>query len=188
MISTRVIVITGLPSSGKSTAAERLAELVGMPLIAKDALKERLFDTLGTRDREWSRQLSRAAYALMFAHAYELARCKQGFILEGNFRWAEHAPSFQRLQASPAEFVQVNCCASPDVLVARFRQRALAGARHPGHVDMQSFDEVATELWSTKQGPLALDGPVVICDTTDDWQAAIERACAEVQKLVARTP
>jgi predicted kinase len=55
-----LLVVTGAPATGKSTIATRLATTLGWPLLAKDDLKEALFDVLGTGDRQWSRRLSDA--------------------------------------------------------------------------------------------------------------------------------
>jgi predicted kinase len=58
-----LIVVTGLPGSGKATLSAELAARLDLPLIAKDRYKEILFDTLGVRDRSWSRQIGQAAIA-----------------------------------------------------------------------------------------------------------------------------
>jgi predicted kinase len=50
-----VVVVTGPPASGKSTIARELADALAAPLIAKDPIKETLFDSLGTGDPAWSR-------------------------------------------------------------------------------------------------------------------------------------
>ena len=52
-----LIVVTGAPCAGKTTLARRIAETFRLPLIAKDDIKESLFDSLGWKDREWSKQL-----------------------------------------------------------------------------------------------------------------------------------
>src|SRR5690349_14686664 len=61
-----LVVVTGMPSSGKTTIAESLAERLHLPLVAKDVLKESLFETLGPGDVEWSGRLGDAAYNLIF--------------------------------------------------------------------------------------------------------------------------
>lgn len=45
------VIVNGPPGSGKSTLAGPLAERLGVPLLAKDAVKETLLDTLGYADR-----------------------------------------------------------------------------------------------------------------------------------------
>ncbi len=83
-----ILLVSGAPASGKSTLAGALAEIFGYPLISKDAIKESLFDSLGTyltRDLDapdLSRVLSRAAMEMLWSIA---PGCPQ-VILEANFR------------------------------------------------------------------------------------------------------
>ena len=42
-----IIIIAGMPASGKSTAAARVSQALGYPVLEKDAIKEELFDTIG---------------------------------------------------------------------------------------------------------------------------------------------
>jgi predicted kinase len=46
-----LIVITGLPGTGKTTLGRKLAEELALPFISKDDIKELLFDGLGWEDR-----------------------------------------------------------------------------------------------------------------------------------------
>jgi tRNA uridine 5-carbamoylmethylation protein Kti12 len=48
-----LVLVTGPPTSGKTTLARPLAHHLDLPLLGKDAIKEALFDTLGTGDRAW---------------------------------------------------------------------------------------------------------------------------------------
>ncbi|CAA9504483.1 MAG: hypothetical protein AVDCRST_MAG67-2235 [uncultured Solirubrobacteraceae bacterium] len=61
------VLVTGPPASGKSFVASIVADRLGVPLIAKDAIKETLFETLGTGDVAWSQRLGRATLALMLS-------------------------------------------------------------------------------------------------------------------------
>ncbi|MEZ4215058.1 MAG: AAA family ATPase [Myxococcota bacterium] len=42
----RLVVVTGLPASGKTSVARRLAKRLGLPVFAKDDVKEQLHDAL----------------------------------------------------------------------------------------------------------------------------------------------
>ncbi len=64
-VSPLVILVTGLPASGKTTVARQVARHLGLPVFGKDDFKEVLFDTLGWKDLEWSRQLSQSCHGLL---------------------------------------------------------------------------------------------------------------------------
>ncbi|MGN6577617.1 MAG: AAA family ATPase, partial [Nocardioides sp.] len=53
-----VVYVSGAPGAGKSTVAHRLADRLGLVLVSKDVLKERLFDSVpapaGTDPLAWS--------------------------------------------------------------------------------------------------------------------------------------
>ena len=60
-----LIIIAGMPASGKSTAAEKLSRIFGYPVLEKDALKEELFDTIGFQNYPQKRLLDTAATAVL---------------------------------------------------------------------------------------------------------------------------
>lgn len=63
------MVLSGLPCSGKSTLARRLSPALRLPLIDKDAILERLFESRGVGDAAWRRRLSRESDGLFEAEA-----------------------------------------------------------------------------------------------------------------------
>jgi predicted kinase len=163
------VVVCGPPCAGKSTLAARLAARSGWPLLAKDAYKERVFEHLGARDRDWSRRVSALAWELLLAEAGTLLAAGVGCLLEGNFR----EPQRRSLGAlrPPPSFVEVRCSARPDVLLARYRARAVSGRRHPGHVDLQALPEIEAELHAAPGACTALGGPVLHWDTSEGFAA-----------------
>jgi predicted kinase len=130
----RLVVITGLPGTGKSTLARDLARRHALPLIAKDTIKEPLLDMLGQEVS--SRALSNFSFAVMFSISRELLALGQSLILEGNFRAGEHeAPLLATLPADAPAIVQVLCSADEEERRSRLLQRSTDAGRHPGHRD-----------------------------------------------------
>ena len=138
----RLVIITGLPGTGKTTLARDLAKRHQLPLIAKDTIKEPLMDMLGSRAA--SRELSNASFAILFAMTRELLALGESLILEGNFRAGEHeVPLRAALPANAPAIVQVLCRADEAERRSRLLQRAGDSTRHPGHHDAQQVEPVA---------------------------------------------
>lgn len=176
----RMLVISGLPATGKSTVAARLQARLRWPLLAKDAFKERLFDTLGAEDAGASRPLSLASYALMFDVARQLADARIDCILEGNFRWSQMHGAFEALYER-VQFTQLWCSAPVPVIEQRLRQRAQSRSRHPAHPDEENLPELLQEL-AKPSSPLPLRGSLVTFDTTEPH--GLDRVVTETLQLL----
>jgi len=181
MQSPRLIVVTGLPATGKSTLANELARWLHAPLLGKDMIKEPLLDVLGAGDLAHSRLLSMASFAILFAVARELLTCSPRVILEGNFRPGEHErPLLQALPpgSEPAEAIlQVLCRVGESERSARLQRRATDPGRHAGHRD------AAREAAADSGGLLELPGRRIELDCSGGArpaQALAESLLADV--------
>lgn len=173
--------MTGPPATGKTTLARALADELRLPLLAKDAIKETLFDVLGTGDRPWSRRLGQATYAILFAVTAELLRAGRPLVLEANFARGPAEPDFGALPQH--RLLQVVCSAPADVVLARYRERALHGDRHRGHLDLEIEDEVRAALREGRYEALDLPGERIDVDATSP--PAVELIAARVRRLLA---
>ena len=163
-----LIIVTGAPCAGKTTLARRIAQEFRLPLIAKDDIKESLFDSLGWKDREWSKQLGRATMHLLFYFAETQLAAGRSCIVESNFRADMATEEFRALQAKH-NFVplQVVLKCERDMLAQRFRARWDSGTRHPGHVDHLSSDEELAAIINSDYQAMDIGGQVIEVDTTD---------------------
>jgi len=137
-----VILVTGLPGTGKTVLALALSRRYALPLLAKDTIKEPLMDVLGAGSRIHSRRLSDASFAVLFALAHQLLGAGFSLILEGNFRRAEHERALLQacsvVSSDPSHalrMVQVLCCAAEPERFERLRARQHDPSRHAGHRD-----------------------------------------------------
>ncbi len=176
---TPVVFVTGPPASGKTHVAGHLAARLSLPLIAKDAIKETLFEALGTGDAEWSRTLGRTTFDLLYEGLEWQLRAGRPAIVEANFDGI-HAPARLAELRGRHGFhpFEIHCTASDEVLLERYAERA--ASRHPGHADAERLREKS--VTSVEACPaLDLGGPIVIFDTSDLATVDLERlvpACA----------
>jgi hypothetical protein len=157
------VVISGLPGSGKTTIGRRLAPLLHLPLIDKDDILDRLFESKGIGDATWRRILSRESDKILRSEA----NSSDGAILA----------SFWRVSGMPADsgtptewlashqVVNVHCACELEVAASRFLKRR----RHPGHLDGESSSaEILVSLRRLAQLPLLDIGPRIDIDTSGE--------------------
>lgn len=150
------VVVSGPPASGKSTLAPALAGELGLPLVAKDTIKDALMSVLPVPDVEASRQLGRASVAAMLAVA-AVSPC--GAVIESNFY---RSRAVADLRGLPGPVVEVFCRVDRETALSRYQGRA--ASRHAGHFDsIRSPDE----LWNEEVAePVAGGWPLIEVDTT----------------------
>ena len=151
----RLVLVHGVPASGKTTLATALAAELGCSLVSKDAIKETLLDTLGWTDRDSARRLGMAAGEICWT---VVASSPAPVVLD---TWLpDRALVEERLtRARIDRLVEVWCRVDDDVARSRFRERV----RHPGHYDVDSLAQLDT--WLATAVPLGIGG-VVEVDTT----------------------
>ncbi len=177
-----LVIVTGLPGTGKTTLGRRLAADLALPFLYKDGIKETLFDSLGWSDREWSRRLGLASYDLLFYFLGVELAAGRSLVVESNFSARFATPRFLALKERHGfEPFQILCYATGDVVFERFRSRASSSNRHPGHVEGANMAEVEPIVRAGRADPLAIGGTLIEVDTTDFAQVDYAALLALVQ-------
>ena len=129
----RLIILAGMPATGKSTVARQLQKHFGYPIFEKDAIKECLFDTVGFADYAGKRQLDVAANTVLLRLLKEMLACGQSLIVDNNFD-AESAEMLAEMtKEADARIVTVFFDGETQVLYERYVRRDGAFLRHMGH-------------------------------------------------------
>src|SRR5262252_6392146 len=100
MATPLLVLVTGPPAAGKTTVAWEIAARLGLPLVAKDTIKEALYDALGVGDLEWSTRLGGATFAVLWALLEDSLRAGASVVAEANFVRGESELDVVRLPES----------------------------------------------------------------------------------------
>jgi predicted kinase len=183
-----LIVVNGVPAAGKTTLARRLAADLRLPLLAKDGIKERLYDALGVGDRDWSMRLGAAAFRVLFAESRNLLAAGCPVVLEAYMERALGTPDVSAiLDATGARSVQLYLRVDRAKMIERYEARSLRGERHPGHIDGYILERMRANAYRVFE-PLDLPGDLIELDTTDFARVDYRALLAQIRPSNAPPP
>lgn len=163
-----LILVTGIPASGKSTFAKYLGESLRIPVVSKDKIKEILFDDVGFHSRDEKVALGTGSLNIMYYFAESLMKNCEPLILENNFENASKPKLSALLNKYGYKCITVLFCGDIKTIYERFLKREKEPSRHKGHV-------INTE-YPVKSDNFTLPAPVSL----DDFKKSIfERGIAD---------
>jgi len=154
-----LIIINGLPATGKTTIGKPLAEEFNILFWPKDKVKEFLFDNLGIGDREWSRRLGAISSVFLYEVADQFLTAGKSLIVESDFHKDLAKPEWKKvIEKHHPGILEIYCFTEKGVRRARFEERNKSGNRHKGHVDTVNY------LSESDPEPLDVYAPLMVGD------------------------
>ena len=174
-----VILVNGVPASGKSTLARMISTRRQFPLLTLDRVKEPFFEHLGAGDREYNRKLGRASYRAIFDLIGDFPHGSTS-VVDAWFGFQPIEVLRSHLERNDiGRVIQIWCASSPATVTARYAARLSSRpAGHPGADYLPELTALAERARPFPDFPtLALETDQAIDDTsTLAWIEAALRA------------
>ena len=195
-----LIIIAGMPASGKSTVAGELSKIFAYPILEKDALKEELFDTIGFTCYAEKRRLDPATASVLLRCADSLLESGLSLILVNNFRTDMQDAVQAMIDKHDCNTVMVFFGGDGDVFYRRYVDRDLKQVRHAGHVVQDHYplhegeqalytmtrEEFADKFEKLGMADFKIDCPRIEVDATYPESIDIPALAEQIKKALSQ--
>jgi adenylylsulfate kinase-like enzyme len=160
-----LILVNGLPGTGKSTLAKRLSTDLEYPLLGKDMLKEWLYDNMNVSMKNNAKLLGKSAAQMLYVIMYDFMVSDVPLIVENAFQAAYARDEVSTIIGkTKARCIEIYCATELEENRRRYTERIINGARHPIHGDTAEGFTV-NDVVLKKFGALNI-GQTIQVDTT----------------------
>lgn len=146
-----LILISGLPGSGKTKIARELSKRLNLPILSTDEIRKKLFKKPKyTKFEKW------LIYKVMFLVAEELLKNKIGLILDATFsgrssrNWAK---KIAKRYKTPFKIIEVRC--QEKILLERIEKRIKEGSL--SDADRKIYFKIKREFEPIKERHIIID-------------------------------
>jgi predicted kinase len=94
----KLVIICGLPGSGKTTLARELSKKINIPCLHKDSIKESLYDIFKMKTLEDSKSIGKKSVDLLFDLTEEQLERGLDLMIEAPFNFSEDYNLFEKWQ------------------------------------------------------------------------------------------
>ena len=191
----KLIIIAGMPASGKSTLARKVGKAFGFPVLEKDEIKEELFDTIGFTCYAEKRRHDTAANAVLMRCTEALLKSGTSAIVVNNFRSDMQKPLQELIDRYDCSVVTLFLDGDHDVFYRRYVERDNEHLRHLGHVLQEHYppregdsldyemtrEEFAEKFEKLGMAELELRGKRILIDATWPEKMDVEQVIREIE-------
>ncbi len=195
-----LIILAGMPATGKSTLAASLSTAFGYPILEKDNIKEGLFDTLGFENYAQKRALDHAANDVLLRVLEAMLKADNSLIVDNNFDTASAEKLCAILETYQPNCVTVFLSGDPQVLYERYAERDNLHKRHLGHVLQDHYppregdslyytmtpEEFDEKFFKRGMAQFKCPGERIDLDMTDFGKVSLDALCAQVKTLLEK--
>ena len=168
-----MIIVTGIPGSGKTTLAKRLMQDLGVRGIAQDAVKEFMADHLGGRyTDQQSSALGRVTRQAVLELGIEFEKLGEQIIIESALQTSAAEKILQHSSHQPILQIYVTCGLAE--VKRRFYARRRSGNRHSVHTD-DLYDKLTEHEIRDKYRPLVADNITTVTVDSENLDYAALR-------------
>jgi predicted kinase len=170
----RLVIVSGVPGSGKTTLAEALGTRLAVPVLHKDVIKEGISRTEGAAGTHGG-SIAERSFASLLDCARILLDARCSLIIEAAFHRSrfetDAADLFER-----AEVRVISCTVATEIAARRYEDRARAGGparfAHPDELVIEQMQSGSFGWDSYDLGPIGL--PSLAVDTTDAYVPGLD--------------
>jgi adenylate kinase family enzyme len=179
----KLIIVRGGGATGKSTLAQKLHKVLGIPVFAKDDYKSARYNANDKKPglSAW-KKLEEQSYDATYQAIKSAVKHNKSLLVEGNFT-SSHKKEFQDATRGYLSIIEINCYAKSSVQVRRYIERNKNDGNPEGSRDHIRYAVVRIEALCAKLGfgwykPLNLSDNLFRFDATNldeiDYQKVID--------------
>ena len=192
-----LIIVAGMPATGKTTLSKKLAKNLRVPMLEKDEIKEEMYKIQGYRNLEDRAVADIVANAILLRCARNILESGSSLLIVNNFDPSMAGQVQELIDSTGCNCVTVFLDGDPDILHARYVQRDANHQRHPvnelwdsyppkpGDVPKEMSRELFREVFEEMgMADFRINAPRIDLDATDPSTIDVDALTARIQELL----